>query len=375
MTDKELREIRRRFKPDKNNITGIHGCIVGENREICASFYQQMSLCSVEESERLLSVMKKSLSGSLGTNLLDIVFRTEQVVSSEEHSLLMSLVKSELKDEAAVNGFFNKVIESVHIDGSYAILLALDNYDVFSYSSDGEKNESSEVFSYIVCSVCPIKTLTPALSFRDYDSSFHSVDINSVLSNPQLGFMFPTFDDRATNIYNALYYTRDTADIHDSFIESIFNVELPTAAAVQKETFDSCLTETLGEMCDLETVCTLHERVSEMVQMHKESKDPEPLTISCNTIKQVLEDCDVDDEKLDSFEEKFEEGFGKSAEVTPKNIVNTGKFELKTPDVTINVNPERRDLVSTRVIDGIKYITVRAAEGVTVNGVSINIKE
>ena len=375
MTDKELREIRRRFRPDKNNILGIRGCIVGENREITAEFYQQMSLCSVEESEKLLSVMKKSLSGGLGTNLIDIVFRAEQVVSSEEHGLLMALLKSELRDDNAVKTFFERVKENVHLDGSYAILLALDTYDVFSYTSDGEKNESTDVFSYIVCSVCPIKALTPALTFRDYDSSFHSVDLNSVLSNPEIGFLFPTFDDRATNIYNALYYTRNIADIQSDFVSGIFNVELPMAAAEQKETFDHCLAETLGSECDFETVRSVHEQISEMVQLHKESKDPEPLTLSCNALKTVLEGCGVDEEKISGFEERFDEGFGKNAEVTPKNIVNVKQFEVKTPDVTIKVNPERRDLVSTQVIGGVKYIMIRAAEGVSVNGVNININE
>ena len=112
-----------------------------------------------------------------------------------------------------------------------------------------------------------------------------------------------------------------------------------------------------------------------MVQLHKESKDPEPLTLSCNALKTVLEGCGVDEEKISGFEERFDEGFGKSAEVTPKNIVNVKQFEVKTPDVTIKVNPERRDLVSTQVIGGVKYIMIRAAEGVSVNGVNININE
>ena len=45
------------------------------------------------------------------------------------------------------------------------------------------------------------------------------------------------------------------------------------------------------------------------------------------------------------------------------------------PDVTIRVNPERSDLIETRVIDGARYILIRAEEGVEVNGVSIRIEE
>ena len=44
-----------------------------------------------------------------------------------------------------------------------------------------------------------------------------------------------------------------------------------------------------------------------MVQLHKESKDPEPLTLSCNALKTVLEGCGVDEEKISGFEERFDE--------------------------------------------------------------------
>ena len=48
--------------------------------------------------------------------------------------------------------------------------------------------------------------------------------------------------------------------------------------------------------------------------------------------------------------------------------------EVKTPDVTIKVNPQRADLVETRIIDGGKYILIRAEDGVEVNGVPVRIE-
>ena len=75
-----------------------------------------------------------------------------------------------------------------------------------------------------------------------------------------------------------------------------------------------------------------------------------------------------------AFGEKYEESFGKNTEISPENIVDTKKFELKTPDVLVKVNPERRDLVSVEVINGTKYILIRADENVEVNGMDIKIK-
>ncbi|MBE6975173.1 MAG: DUF4317 family protein, partial [Ruminococcaceae bacterium] len=59
----------------------------------------------------------------------------------------------------------------------------------------------------------------------------------------------------------------------------------------------------------------------------------------------------------------------------PKNIINDKRFEIRTPDVSIQVAPERADLIETRVIGGVKYILICAEENVEVNGVSIHIGE
>ena len=55
--------------------------------------------------------------------------------------------------------------------------------------------------------------------------------------------------------------------------------------------------------------------------------------------------------------------------------MDAGQLEVKTPDVTIKVDPERGDLIHTEVIRGVKYILIRADQGVEVNGVAISIEE
>ncbi len=91
MNEKEISEIRRRFRPDRSGISHIRGCYVNENREIVSQFDQSLGLMSQEESEKLLAILRRTLSGTLGKNLADITFSTQQVVDSEEHRLLMAL--------------------------------------------------------------------------------------------------------------------------------------------------------------------------------------------------------------------------------------------------------------------------------------------
>jgi hypothetical protein len=374
MNEKEISEIRRRFRPDKSNITRIRGCYVNEQREIVTEFSQSLGLMQQEEAEELLAILKKTLSGTIGKNLIDIEFATRQVLEGEEHKLLMALRDSSLEDDEAIREFYGRVIQALNIEGNYLILLACDKYDVPYYAKDGEKQEdSSEVYSYFLCSICPVKLTKPALGYYASDNTFRNITSDWIVSAPELGFLFPAFDDRSANIYNALYYSRNIAENHAEFVDAVFKTEVPMPAAEQKETFQSILGETIADDCNLEVVQTVHGELSGMIEEHKTNKEKEPLVISKETVKGVLKSCGVPETRVTAFEEKYDDAFGADTEISPRNIIDTKQFELRTPDVTIRVNPERSDLVDTRVIDGVKYILIRADEGVEVNGVNIHI--
>ena len=245
MNEKELREIKRRFRPDRSNIPNIVGCFINASGQIISRFNQSILLTESDESEELLTVMKKTLSGSLGTNLVDMEFSTRDVTNAEEHKLLMTLRDSHLKDEEALGTFFSKVAESVHMTCNYVVLLANDIYDVYTKEND-EESGSSTTFSYIVCSICPLKDTDSGLFFRESDRLFHSVTANAILTRPVLGFMFPTFDDRMANIYHALYYTKDISSAAPEFVSRIFGKEAPMPPKVQKSTFNHCVSTALG---------------------------------------------------------------------------------------------------------------------------------
>ena len=376
MNEKEISEIRRRFRPDKSNINRVRGCYVNEKREIVSQFNQSLRIMSQEESESLLGILKKTLSGTMGKNLIDIEFATQQVVDGEEHKLLMALRNSSLDDDEAVQTFFTRVIETLSLDENYLILLAYDKYDVPNYAKDGDKqNDSSDVFSYFLCSVCPVKMTKPALGYYAPENIFRNITADWVVSPPELGFMFPAFDDRCTNIYNAVYYTRNVAENHVEFVDTVFRTEVPMPAAAQKETFEAILSDTIADDCSLQVVQAVHEQLSGLIAEHKANKVREPLLVSKQTVKGVLESCGVSEDHMVAFEERYDDAFGTNKEISPRNIVDTKQLEVRTPDVTIRVSPGCGDLVETRVINGRKYILIRADQGVEVNGVSINILE
>jgi len=377
MTEKEIGEIRRHTRRDRSNMTAIYGCFVNDNREIISKFRLSTGMMPENEADKYFAALKRNLSGTIGKNLIDITFRTQQVADSPEHKLLMTLRDSQLKDEEALDTFYQKIVDSVVMDTAYLILIGCDAYDVpFKAKDDSvQADNSGETYRYILCGVCPVKQSKPVLEYKAQQKEFHDSAITQQMSAPVLGFLFPAFDNRSTNIYNALLYSKDAGNNHESFVTALFHTQPAMAAKDQKRSFEALLGSALNDECSLDVVQAVHSEIGQMIQMHKESKVEEPLMLSKESVKAVLASSGISEEKQAKFSVDYDETFGFEAQLHPRNVIDQKQFEIKTPDVTIKVNPERSDLIETRVIGGVKYILICADESVEVNGVSINITE
>lgn len=379
MNQKELNEIRRRIAPNKCGISKLYGCFVNNSsKEIISRIDTSLGLLSEFENEKYLSLLKKVLSGGLGKNLIDIVFSTQQVMKGEEHKLLSDLRKTSLNDPGLREEFFQKVISAVDMeDTNYLILLAYDAYDVPYKGKDDETqaDASDTVYSYLLCSVCPVKDGKPELAYFPGENQFHSSGISHIVSAPALGFLFPAFDDRAANIYNALYYAKDPNELHQTFLDTVFHTEPPMSAGKQKETFHSVLSDALDEDCSFDVLQQVHEQIREVILDHKESKDPNPLELSAQDLGTILKGGGVPGERVQTFQKKCAQEFGPEANLKPGNLIDSKKFTIETPQVKISVDPEASYLVETRVIGGRKYILIPADDGVEVNGIPVQFAE
>lgn len=375
----EVKEIRKRFRPDDDNIQRVFGCYVNAAKEIVTKIDMSLGLMEQNERELYYNLLKKSVSGTLDKNLIDIEFTTAQVENSLEHKLLQDLRKSHLQDENLRDELYKKIIENLEFEEqSYVILLAADTYDVPFKGSDDELFDegSSEVFEYFVCCVCPVKDAKSALRYESSEKAFRGSSTGHILAAPELGFMFPTFDDRSTNLYNLLYYSRSAADIHYEFIQGVFNVEkLPMSAVAQKEAFSDCLSLSLQDQCSLEIVQAVHSDIREKLAIHKESKEPESPEIYIDDVNDILHSNGISDDVIDTFNEHCKDTLGDTEVFNPNNLMEAKKFEMVTPEVKITADPEYAYRIKAEIIDGRKYIMIPADSDVTVNGITINIAD
>ena len=377
MNTREIGEIRRHMRRERCNMTHLFGCYVNENKEIISEFKLSTGMMSENEAEKYFGLLRRSLSGTLGKNLIDICFRTSQVTGSEEHKLLMDLRQTSLNEPEVREKFYKKVIETVSLGSNYLILLGCDQYDVPFKGKDGETDSarSEEVYTYLLCAICPVKQTKPTLHYIPENKEFHDGGITNVVSAPELGFLFPAFDGRSTNIYNALYYTHSPKESHQSFVDAVFNTNIPKPAAEQKKSFEALLGNALDEECSLDVIQNVHNQLCQRIELHKESRVPDALLVDKRDVKDVLSACGVSEPHIAKFSVDYDETFGNDAMLHPKNIIDSNRFEIKTPDVSIKVAPDKADLIETRIIGGVKYIMICADEDVEVNGVSIHIRD
>ena len=371
MTKKEISEIKRLYTPSNCSITRICGCYVDGEKSKKTEMKEAFLSLPEDDMFKYFDILRKSLSGTLGKNLLNLEFPLDTEMEGGPQEFLLRLRSSKLQDEELLESFYDRVIETYDYMGNYLILLVHDAYDIPGKTSDGLSMDdaSDEVYSYILCCICPVDLSKPGLSYNEVQNTFQNRVRDWVVRMPELGFLFPAFNDRAADIHSTLYYSRDADDLHDSLIEQLLGCPLPLAAEYQKESFQAIIEKTLDDDCYYETVRTIHENLSEMLEEHKD--EPEPLMLDKYQVKSLLQASGVEDEKLQDFDRCFEETAGERAAILASNVVNTRAFEVKTPDIIIKVNPDRTDLVQTRVIDGRQCLVIEIDGSIEVNGIVV----
>lgn len=371
MVKKEISEIKRQFTPSGCSISRICGCYIDGEKNKKTEFKEAFLSLPEEDMFKYFEILRKTLSGTVGKNLINLDFPLDTEKEGGTQEFLLRLRNSRLLDDELLSSFYDRIIDTYEYVGNYLILLIHDAYDIPGRTSDGLDMEdaSDEVYSYILCCVCPVDLSKPGLSYNETQNTFQNRTRDWVVGMPELGFLFPAFNDRSTDIHSTLYYSKNANDLHDAFIEQLLGCPLPLAADFQKETFQAIIEETLGDACDYDTVKTIHDNLNEMLEEHKDA--PEPLMLDKHQVKSLLENSGVEEEQLQNFDKNFDEAVGEKASIYAGNIINPRAFEVKTPDVIIKINPERTDLVETREIDGRQCLVIAVDGGVEVNGILV----
>lgn len=423
MTKKDILELKRRFTKNDCTFKKMCGCYVNAHKEIVTTFNETFLNLVDEEFYKYLEIAKKTLSGTVGNNLLELDFPLAEESAGGRQQFLMGLKASELKNEELLNSFYQLVIDSYDYVGNFLILLYHDTYDVITKTNDNAKlEESEEVYDYLLCSLCPVSLSKPGLGYREDENRIGARIRDWVVGVPENGFIFPAFTDRSSDIHSVLFYTKNAKEPHPEFMESGLGCGSKKTAAEQKETFHAIVRNAVGsdeDKCD-DVLLEIQEGISTMLETEKEvhGKNAAPVILTKDNIKHLMSEIEIPEDITAKIEESFDESFSDmppaaehlidtkmltaSAEKREKQMLEKEVTELKqqlneislspnmelpagendgeapavkTYDVILRVKPQKVDQIKSQIIDGKKCLVIPMEEDehANVNGVNTTV--
>lgn len=403
MNKKEINEIKGLYDTiEECGIARLCGCYVNGDKEKVKVFSESFLNLDEKEQHKYLEIFRKNMSGTLGKNLIDLSFVNQD---SEDvrfgKGLLNAIKKSELKDDGLLDKFYDSVISTYNHIGNYLILLIYQAYDVPGITDDELKMEdaSEEVYSYVLCSICPMKLTKPGLGYDDKLEMIHTLKQSFGVELPDTGFIFPAFNDRSSDDNELLYYTRKADDLQDKLLDELLAVSAPLPAKQQKESFNTFVAEVLGEDSTIETMIAMQENFVELVKEKKEFSNSPTIVLDKDTVKEVFVKSGVEQSKLEVFDKKFDQQFDMEQyakknrvvvdeeessmpievpklkveqTILAENVLPTRNIEVKGKDLLLRINTKNMDMIDINNADGKKYLIIELPEDVKVNGISVS---
>ena len=371
MDKKAIAEISKLMTMNNCRIDKIRGCYVDENREIVTELRE--TFLALEEStvEKYCEIFRQTLGGKPGRNLFNLEFPLAEEEAGGKQDLLYRLQKSGLEDSTLVRAFFDRVIETAQFPDKYLILLAHGIYDIPGRTSDGiDMDDASDyVYDFILCSICPVILLKEGLCYDSEKMCFLDRRSDWAVQRPDAGFLFSAFNDRGSDIHQLLYFVRRPDEMHPELSDDLLGCPMPLPEEDQRGVFKNVVEATLGRDCDFENVKNIHEAIGQLIEQEKDSG--EPPQIEKVQLRRILYENGAADDALETFDAAFDDAVGEGGALMAENAADTKKLEIKTPSLRITVKAEMADMIKTRFIDGIEYLTIPVADDIEVNGIRI----
>ena len=419
MDKKDVLELKRRLKKGDCTFTRMCGCYVDSNRNKVVAFGQTFLNLEDEEFYKYLEIAKKTLSGTLGNNLLEFEFPGEEESPGGRQKFLMALKSTALKNDELLDRLYDLVIDNYDYAGNYLILVFHDAYDVMTKTTDnGKLDESEEVYEYLLCAVCPVVLSKPGLGYREDENRIGPRIRDWIVSLPETGFLFPAFTERSTDIHSVLCYHKNPKEPHSEFVEGVFGCTSKRTAAEKKQAFEAIVKNAFGgdEDASLEGFYDIQEGLKTMSENQGEEEEG-PVFLTPETIGEIMGESSIPKEAAAVIEESFTREFQdeipelhhildeKAAETGSRQKaekelrqkvqvleqeledtkvltpIDTGEEEeaptggVKTYDVILRVKPEKASQIKSQLIDGKKCLVIPLEENehAAINGINTTV--
>lgn len=213
----DIKELKNRLTKDLCTFTRVAGCYVNAQKEKITTFSKDFLGLEDEEFFKYLDIAKKSLTGTVGNNLMQLTMSDKAIQKS-----MLGLKDNGLKSENMLDALYDKIIENYNSAGNFLILLFHDAYDVMTKATDNTTLEDSdEVYTYVLCAICPVELTKPALSYQEDKNDIAPCIRDWVVKPPVNGFLYPAFDERSTDVDSFVFFRKKPKEPQTELLENV----------------------------------------------------------------------------------------------------------------------------------------------------------
>lgn len=369
MIKKEIHEIKKQLSKERLCLDFICGCYVDDQKEKTINFKKRFLALPEEEVFKYLEILKKCFSGSIGKQLLNISFPVEQEQDGGCQEILLKLRDSKLQHEDMLEKFYANIIKNYMYSGKMLIMLVHGIYDIPGKTLDNEElfDASDEVYEFIQCCICPVELSKPGLVVNPQKADIEERERDWLIGMPMHAFLFPSFNDRNSDIHECLYYSKKASLIQPDFMRNILGCKEPESCDNQAEIFHSILQETYDGQCDFKTMQCIHQNLNCLIEESKDSAE-KPL-LGKTELKKILKECDASEEQLSRFDEAA--GDFPDMQLHLDNLTNPKSLTIKTDDAVLKIDSECIHDVSVQVIDGRSCLVVPVEGKIELQGMDV----
>lgn len=199
----DMLELTRRMTLSRNCFYRAAGAYMDPEGYIDNSFNVNFRNMGTHDKKLNLELAKTIPFSKTNQQLRSFEFPKGDLAYDSIHRLLMALSQYGLKDDLLVQTLCEQLAEGIHIPQEYGIFVYHGLYDVPVKGSDKEEQgESEEVFRFIICAVARVD--------KDYNAA-----------KPELGFLFPAFENRSSDPSRIDIYSLDADKPDEEFVRKL----------------------------------------------------------------------------------------------------------------------------------------------------------
>ena len=360
MNKKEISEIKKLCKAE--NLAGT----------LCACYYdtkndgpvmtikKKIFNMSEEDISLYSDILKNIMTGKAGKQLHNLKFPLKAEKDGGQQVFLYSVLKN-MDDDELTSEFISRLMEYSRLEGKYLVLLYKDIYDIPG-KYDEESEESEYVYEYLQCAICPIILPKPALIIDKVKNTITDSPKSWTVGKPIHGFLFPAFNDRATDVHSTLYFRKK--DICEGIIEDFLGCKTIVPIESQHSFFETEFPKLYDGQCSYSSACAFFDKLEEY------ASDTGDSTISWDSLSKILSCMEIPQDKIDSFKQEYENLMGNN-EIFLSSMYPVDKVEVEVGNTKIKLDTLDRSDLEFKIINNRTKIVLPVTGAIFINDVPV----